>query len=66
MIQNPPKNPSKGPGRPAHHNEGLAADAVIHIKLPKATKTDFVRRAQREGKTLSAWIVQAALDRLQK
>lgn len=53
-------------GRPAAHNGGLTADGVIHIKLPQVIKSDFVRRAQREGKTLSAWMVEAGLERLSK
>lgn len=60
---NTPRRPR---GRPASHNNGQSADAVIHLKLPQVMKSDFVRCAQREGKTLSAWMVQAALDRLKK
>lgn len=58
--------PKQTRGRPAAHNGGLTADGVIHIKLPQVIKSDFVRRAQREGKTLSAWMVEAALERLAK
>jgi hypothetical protein len=65
-FMNPVSSPKKGPGRPADHNAGMTADSVIHIKVPKGIKNDCVRRAQREGKTLSAWMVEAALERLAK
>lgn len=65
QIDMPPESKALR-GRPAAHNGGLTADGVIHIKLPQVIKNDLVRRAQREGKTLSAWMIEAALERLAK
>ena len=59
------KATQKTPGRPAGKPNAIArATGLIQVRLPKDDHAGLMREAKRQGKTLTAWLREAAQETL--